>query len=731
MAEVQDQSQSTSTSATSAAPPPGMAVPSALPSLNPEDSPYKPLSLPEVAPPTQHPLPEQQPIQNLGATSKAGAVAFMADQVLRGATQGYDQARLQHAQQFNKKMTALSALQQQLGQQYKEAYEEVGSSQPGMTPEQILADPKVKQLHNQLLAVHQTTLDAIQKYLPPLQTDKKTGKTKEKRNLLERMFGQEPDESLRAYAEAAGKLGPTAFYQVKSPQQLQADYQAMQGKAAVQTAATATAQATTSKSQIQQSLYDATRELNALSPTATMFTSNPKDLFAPSNLPIWTRPDVQNADGTHSSEYSTSFTDERTNSPYRGKEVLVPSIVDGKFLTPDGKKPPEGSDAEKAMFDKARQHYYQTGQQLGVFNNPAAADAYADALHNRGTLDDRRAALQKQIDADTAALNPTRRLTEGEQKRQDYQNLLATGQVPKDQQGNPMSYEAWVASQSAAGRVAGTPPKTPSMKTGIADGHNVYAYYDPAKKTWINSNTNQPAPDFRPQPTFAETGLYEPILTYDPSTGKLVSGTFNRRTGETRAQTIGTTGPLSPSVASALQKNIEPAVEADTRYKIMLDNSVEALRGDQQAMVSLLMNHIGMTLGAQKGTRVAKSVIDEAQASAPWVQRVYAAWGHWDQDGSYVYDGYKTGTKLTGQQISQMLALAKTRRVRQWQQAQEAGTAYGIEFTPPPLDTSLSTARVAPPASAGGVDVTAPDNSVHHFPTQEAADKFKKAAGIK
>jgi hypothetical protein len=35
---------------------------------------------------------------------------------------------------------------------------------------------------------------------------------------------------------------------------------------------------------------------------------------------------------------------------------------------------------------------------------------------------------------------------------------------------------------------------------------------------------------------------------------------------------------------------------------------------------------------------------------------------------------------------------------------------------------------LVPPA--GGVDVTAPDNSVHHFPTEAAADQFKKAAGI-
>jgi hypothetical protein len=96
------------------------------------------------------------------------------------------------------------------------------------------------------------------------------------------------------------------------------------------------------------------------------------------NLPIWNRPTVQNGDGSHSSEYSTSFDQD-------GKEVLVPTVVDGKFLTPDGKKPKPGSPEEKAMFKAAWQHYLDTGQNLGKFKSAKDADAYADTLHNRGS----------------------------------------------------------------------------------------------------------------------------------------------------------------------------------------------------------------------------------------------------------------------------------------------------------------------------------------------------------
>lgn len=114
-------------------------------------------------------------------------------------------------------------------------------------------------------------------------------------------------------------------------------------------------------------------------PTAeTMVTSKPKGLVEAGNLPIWNRPEVKNDDGTHSSEYSVSFQDEK------GREVLVPTVVGGKFLTADGKKPPEGSPAEKAMFQEAWKHYQKTGEHLGKFDKPENADAYAEQLHSRG-----------------------------------------------------------------------------------------------------------------------------------------------------------------------------------------------------------------------------------------------------------------------------------------------------------------------------------------------------------
>ena len=104
----------------------------------------------------------------------------------------------------------------------------------------------------------------------------------------------------------------------------------------------------------------------------------PKGLLVPGNINLLGRPTIKNADGSYSTEYSTSFGDE-------GREILVPTVVNGRFLTPSGKKPAEGSEAEKEMFKEAQRYYEKTGQHLGIFDSPDASDAYAEQVHNRHT----------------------------------------------------------------------------------------------------------------------------------------------------------------------------------------------------------------------------------------------------------------------------------------------------------------------------------------------------------
>lgn len=85
------------------------------------------------------------------------------------------------------------------------------------------------------------------------------------------------------------------------------------------------------------------------------------------------------------------------------------------------------------------------------------------------------------------------------------------------------------------------------------------------------------------------------------------------------------------------------------RQTTMHQNLDAGLKGDQQAMLSLVANHIGMTLGAQKGARITRAVWDEATSSAPWLEKLEA---------KFDSRGYLSGVKLTPDQMKQMVDLA-------------------------------------------------------------------------
>lgn len=82
------------------------------------------------------------------------------------------------------------------------------------------------------------------------------------------------------------------------------------------------------------------------------------------NIDLYNRPQYRNADGSVSTVDSTSFN-------IQGKEVLLPSVwmKDGKaYRSSDG--------------DEILQHFYDTGEFLGVFDTVDAANSYAEKLHD-------------------------------------------------------------------------------------------------------------------------------------------------------------------------------------------------------------------------------------------------------------------------------------------------------------------------------------------------------------
>ena len=79
------------------------------------------------------------------------------------------------------------------------------------------------------------------------------------------------------------------------------------------------------------------------------------------NIDLTNRPIVKNEDGSISTIRSMSFQDNE------GKEVLIPTVVNGKVVSND----------------EAIQHYYDTGEYLGKFDSVEEANIYAEQLHNQ------------------------------------------------------------------------------------------------------------------------------------------------------------------------------------------------------------------------------------------------------------------------------------------------------------------------------------------------------------
>jgi hypothetical protein len=139
-----------------------------------------------------------------------------------------------------------------------------------------------------------------------------------------------------------------------------------------------------------------------------------------------------------------------------------------------------------------------------------------------------------------------------------------------------------------------------------------------------------------------------------PTTGKPATGSASipQNAGQARSKMkeIGVTGGKVDTQAAKSTADSEREYQsAIDRTKTMDSNLRDALTGDQQAMLSLVANHIGMTLGAQKGSRINKAVWEEAIQSTPWLARMGAKFNS---------NGYLSGVTLAPEQMRQMVKLA-------------------------------------------------------------------------
>lgn len=141
-------------------------------------------------------------------------------------------------------------------------------------------------------------------------------------------------------------------------------------------------------------------------------------------------------------------------------------------------------------------------------------------------------------------------------------------------------------------------------------------------------------------------------------------------------------------------KRYETAMDAEQRLSRMEASYKEATtKGDQQAMLALLTDHIGMTLGMQKGARITKDILNEATQSQPWLAKIGAKFDE---------RGYLSGVTLGKDQMRQMLQLGYGARDRAVQGAYDESKLYGVA-PPKGADEVFGKRRVGDmPAIQGG-----------------------------
>lgn len=452
----------------------------------------------------------------------------------------------------------------------------------------------------------------------------------------------------------------------------------------------------------------------------TVYGDRPKGMITPGNIDLNNRPVIQNPDGSHSSEYSTSFGDEN------GHEVLVPTIVNGKFLTPSGNKLPDwmtGTPREGAMLRAAEDHYRQTGENMGIFDNPANADAYAEAVHNRGnqptaqpaksgaprdTYDPSQSPMPAgghDYAGEYAAVHDPTPLSPDAGKPSMLRKIggIATGaaigafnpqagakigssivNAPRNelmrnynqqeglanQQRERISKEAGLAHTGAETADLQNRPALEAQKEAAAgqreeESLNQQQTIETQKETAAGKARQE-------SETAAATRQEKGIAASEQRTTEQINAAAARTDKQIAAQNERANQketPFDRSNAEGASKSVETARGGDFRYRSMAGSLPKAKAGDQQAMLNLLTNHIGMTLGMQKGARITKDILHEAQKSTPWLQGLEAKFGS---------DGYMSGVTLSAPQMDQMMGLAVSQRSNAWAQAIESARQAGV-----------------------------------------------------
>lgn len=197
----------------------------ALPTLNPGDSPYKPLNLPQEQPRQKQPDQQQQQPPNLGATSHAGAAAYLIDNILKGASHGYAQGQQIAADQYNKKLNATQSL---YNDQAAQLYDLAKSGRAGTFTGPAGQDGKptfvpsdeFNQIKGRMKVSWDAMMDTVGARIPQPKKSKKGGSTEtsgdDPQALLKQAMDHkgDPQGALAATYQLGLKIGPPVIHQI-------------------------------------------------------------------------------------------------------------------------------------------------------------------------------------------------------------------------------------------------------------------------------------------------------------------------------------------------------------------------------------------------------------------------------------------------------------------------------------------------------------------------------------
>ena len=221
----------------------------------------------------------------------------------------------------------------------------------------------------------------------------------------------------------------------------------------------------------------------------------------------------------------------------------------------------------------------------------------------------------------------THSLTESEVQR---------NQAEAQQANRPDLAHAYAAAVQSA-MAKGADPSTDPVVQHIADA--------------ITAIQKQPTDATGPKTIQKEIGGKPHSFAYDPATKDYTQdeGEAGEKPPVVRVETPGE----QRGAKNDLLKAYQPSLDSAERLNVMTESYEKAVKDhDQQAMLNLLANHLGMTMGLQKGARMTKDIINEAKNSTPWLQGMTA---------KFDKDGYLSGVTLTPQQMRQMVSLGQER----------------------------------------------------------------------